>query len=376
MRSLKILLQAAVVALVAASAGVLAAVPRYRVEMVVGNNLGFSFNLADLNDQGEVIGRDFLGQSGGFVWRDGKFEGLSVDGFPLDPTRINDRSQIAGSAGGSVVLYDHGRATRLDPPSGNGFGVSGLNNAGHVAGFNGSEENAEQYFYDGHTTRPMGLWQKLGIPPYDVEIYDLNNHDDALGSYLDRNTNKRVGFTWRDGVMTLLPQFEGDESATAINDAGHTAGNIRSASIEYRPVLFRDGTAVDLLGSAPGQGQASDLNDRDWVVGSLFNAPSGPSSGFLYRDGQIYDLNELLVARDARHWSLAGALRINDAGQILVTGSDRNDSRFRMQALITPVPEAQTWILMLAGLGLLGGVACSRCKPNSTLGARRGPLPA
>jgi probable HAF family extracellular repeat protein len=381
MRSLKILLQAAVVALVATSAGVSAAVPRYKVEMLITEREHpYALNqLFDLNNQGEVIGQDYdrLG-SAGFVWSHGKFQGLEVEGYDFRPARLNDRGQIAGSTVAGTFLYDHGRATKLNPTSDSidGFGVSGLNNAGHVAGFNGSEENAEQYYYDGHTTRTMGIWQKLNIPPYYVEIYDLNNRDDVLGSYLDRDTNKRVQFTWRHGEMTLLPQFEGDEFGYVINDAGHVAGSLRSASNEYRPVVFRDGMAVDLLGSAPGQGQAVGLNNQGWAVGSLFDAPSGPYTAFLYRDGRMYDLNDLLVDRDARRWSLSGAFRLNEAGQMLVGGLARDNSRLRMQALLTPVPEPQTWLLMLAGMGLLAGMARVRCKPNPTPGARRCPLPA
>jgi probable HAF family extracellular repeat protein len=141
-------------------------------------------------------------------------------------------------------------------------------------------------------------------------------------------------------------------------------------------VLFRDGMAVDLLGSTPGQGQAAGLNDLGWVVGSLSDAPGGPFTGFLYRDGQMYDVNDLLGVRDAQRWSLDSAFQVNNVGQLLVAGTARSDSSLMMQALLTPVPEPQSGLLMLAGLGLLGAVARGHCKANSMSGTHRRLMPA
>jgi hypothetical protein len=65
------------------------------------------------------------------------------------------------------------------------------------------------------------------------------------------------------------------------------------------------------------------------------------------------------VARDQGRWDFSGAVKINERGQILVTLHASSPTDLR-SALLTPVPEAQSWALMLAGLGVVGAVAGRR----------------
>lgn len=58
------------------------------------------------------------------------------------------------------------------------------------------------------------------------------------------------------------------------------------------------------------------LNEKGWLVGGTNGAAA--ILGFLYADGQLYDLNTLLVASPG--WSIQDASGINGKGQIVGTG--------------------------------------------------------
>jgi probable HAF family extracellular repeat protein len=87
----------------------------------------------------------------------------------------------------------------------------------------------------------------------------------------------------------------------------------------------------------PFGARANGINDAGVVVG-VFNfdyEDPFPNRGFIYRDGQSVDLSTLADGG----WTIFEANAINDAGQIVGTGSSGGQSGFRRPVLLTPVPE-------------------------------------
>jgi probable HAF family extracellular repeat protein len=121
----------------------------------------------------------------------------------------------------------------------------------------------------------------------------------------------------------LSPDASNSE-ATAVNDAGQVAGAVNQTI--QRPAIFPDGR-VRLLdgGTGPG-GRAHDINDLGWVVGELNPAGgAGPKQAFLWRNGVLTNLNDLVP--DDAGWNLEVAFAVNTAGQIVGYGTKNGQQR-------------------------------------------------
>lgn len=130
-----------------------------------------------------------------------------------------------------------------------------------------------------------------------------------------------------------------------------------------RPFLYSDGVTRDLgtLGGTPQEGyggSAYDINDRGWIVGDSVTSTL-QDAGFLYMEGRMHNLNELLAPAAAAAWNVTNAMQVNEAGQILAFAR-RDGSEMGYSVLLSPVPEAQTLALWLAGLALVGATARAR----------------
>jgi probable HAF family extracellular repeat protein len=149
--------------------------------------------------------------------------------------------------------------------------------------------------------------------------------------------------------MTDLGTLGGSNSeAHGINSAGQVAGS-SSISGHTHAFVYSGGYMND-LGTLGGLNSfADDINDAGQVVG-YSNTKSGVIHRFLYSNGVMTDLDELIPSG----WTFDGGMAINNAGQIVATGWNGSNGSALHALLLSPVPEPQTWAMLLAGLILLG----------------------
>jgi probable HAF family extracellular repeat protein len=218
------------------------------------------------------------------LWRDGTITDLGTLGGLISTTSsLNDADQVAGdseTADGQThaFLWDNGTMTDLGTLGGEFSRANGINDAGQVVG--------------------------------GAETADGTNHP----------------FLWENGTMTDLGTVPGYNAARVIRNTenglmcGFTLdpiGPTVPAGGERHAFFYRDGIFTD-LGTLGGPNSfAAGLNSAGDVVGrseiSTTDATQ-PPHGFLWTDGVILDLNDLLVPGSGI--VMSEAFGINESGQI------------------------------------------------------------
>ena len=146
--------------------------------------------------------------------------------------------------------------------------------------------------------------------------------DDAVGSATARNA-----VVWRNGAVTKLPDLGGEEwnTPTALNENGDAAGfSDHEGDLVTEAVLWPAEGGLQALGFLYDDhtlSEAFGINAHRQVVGLSCGAEC---RAFLWQDGTMLDLNELIPADDTV--LLTHAMDINDDGvitgraQIIATG--------------------------------------------------------
>ncbi len=325
---------------------------RYKVEGIGGPSANGIFTAAALNNMGQVAGMNFLGSGVlvPFIFQDGRLsqpdELRKLNIFTIGA--INDHGDVGGSffrdSNFYPFVYHDGKLTDLSAGLGPGHGqVYSINQAGHAVGYSFAQQGGyRSIYYDG---KRVEVFENL-----DLSFVDINDHDTIVHSQ---------GFYIEQGEFKFLPALDGRHGINAlraINNAGQiVGGSLEIGATGVAPFLYSHGVMTNLGSIGGHSGAALDINDKGWIVGEA-DSPQGDLDAFLYRDGVMRNVEDLLVPRDLGHWDFSGAVKINERGQILVSLNAAAPTDFR-SALLTPVPEAQSWALMLAGLGVLGAVA-------------------
>ncbi len=231
--------------------------------------------------------------------------------------------------------------------------ANAINNSGQVVGWTQTLEELSQggshaTFWNGANTT------RLGSPDgFQSSAEDINDAGQIVGS------DALTATLWNGTTATQLGSAF--TSASAINSSGQVAGSYTLFSqdpflqITVGAIVWNGSDAINLSDTSTySWDEALAINDVGQVVGSSsFRAA-------LWNDGSLIDLNSFLDERLVNDgWKLTEATGINDNGWIV--GKALNEqSNLTHAFLLTPIPEAETYMMFIAGLGLLGFMARRR----------------
>lgn len=332
-------------------------------------------------------------------------------GAGIVPSKVNDSGQITGTTYISDTSYPEGlkitafvtgpdgigKTDIVAPGDGPTYGRT-INNSGQVAGFFGTDKffiTSTAYIYINYKpfiTGPngTGFTDLSSLSGQNLRLSDINSTGQLVGS-VDSSalgSERHAFYTDPDGTgLHDLGTFGGNSaSARAINDSGDIVGNYSISgkdidgnypiSENYRAFYIdhTDHVMTD-LGTMGGDGSfVHDINNIGQIIGVASNKYN-INEAFLYTNSVMVNLSHLDVVIN-NGWTDLNPSAINDHGQIVGSGKHNgiaqpffltvtDDKTFfdnYVPVPLSPVPEPQTYAMLLAGLGLTGFMARRRKK--------------
>jgi len=316
--------------------------PEYEV-IDLGTLGGPSANALGINNAGQVVGEADTaeGLRHPYVWDSGVMTDLGTfnDGRLGSAWAVNEQGQVVGfseiAAFGDwhAFLWDGGGLIDLGTLGGDESEAYGINALARVVGNSNPAGSLSYHAF---------LWQggemtDLGTLGGTHSIaFAINDAGQVVGRSFTGTAEH--AFLWDAGSMTDLGTLGGDQSdARDINASGQVVGRAQTASFVGHAFLCEDGAMIDL--APPGDPRSSTalaINASGHVVGDVNEELT--QFAFLWRDGKMRDLNDLIPADSG--WTLLRANGINDSGQIVGYGWRDGFAGFRAFLLrpCTPPP--------------------------------------
>jgi probable HAF family extracellular repeat protein len=259
------------------------------------------------------------------VWENGEIHDLGTFGGSLSlATGVNNRGQVVGLASTSTpdpfpvpglaeisigtqtqaFVWQNGHMRNLGTLGGPDAAAFNVNDRGQVAG--GSYTNGIPNASTGYPTLHPFLWENgrmidLGtLGGTSGSPIALNNRGQVLGISNLAGDQSADFFLWENGQLTdLTAQSTGGTLwlASAINDAGQIVGGASFPGRDFDAAVWQNGVLTD-LGTLDGDcySFADAINSRGQIVGSSYPCDGSIARAFLWQNGSISDLNELIPA--------------------------------------------------------------------------------
>ncbi len=344
----------------------------FRADIAAADGGDFQVSGIELATHGRMLPGDVITNLG--ILAEGSFSyayGISDDGSAISGrSRDAERSTVPvryhyadGHIEALEGLGTEGRAARVQGRA--------INNSGTLAGFatipteDGSRKYHAFYNKSGSATKDMGTlaeggesrayginndgmivgWSNSLADSSDHIAYTYNSADDTMkpldGDILGGERSfafaindsgqiagvattadgSALAFIYKDGVATNLGSLDdsGYSEARGINDKGQATGWSLNAAGQYA-AFISDGTSMQEISGLGGDTKGYDINTHGHVVGDARDADDGRHA-FVYKDGRLQDLYDLLSAADKEKWKeLREAYSISDDGVVVGRG--------------------------------------------------------
>ncbi len=265
------------------------------------------------------------GELHAFVWNGGVMQDLGMFGYPYgaDGVAINNNGQIAATGYGPgfhALRYFNGQVHALGSIDGGYSEGLSINSLGHIVGRAQNGDGGWQGFLYTTSMAALSLDSARGI----------NDSDQIAGS---------IGYSWVYGgyihvvphaclmTGTTIPDLGNlggglrtSSEAYAINNAGQATGYSTLADGSVHAFRYSAGTMTDLGTLPPYYTYGLSINSRGDVVGCIQTYVGGPVGAFLYTNGLLRDLSDVLGSSGAA-WSGLTVMQINDLGWIVGYGT-------------------------------------------------------
>lgn len=288
----------------------------------------------DINNDGVVVGS--TGRTGYWLpyvrLSDGSFRYIGSYTSYSGARSINSAGDVAIWASPNKILTPDDQAIPLpagDPQS--------INNSRQVLMYDvlPGDSYISSFIYD-PATKQTNL-----LDPTRTFFSQASSMNDSMwvaGSAWSRDNSTKGAFLYRPSTgMAFLPAPQGAESyARGVNNKGVVVGAAenREGTIMHAAIWDRQRRIHRLDPLGGDYAMAVDINEAGDVVG-LTQPSYAAQVAFLYKDGQMHDLNHLTPPGCG--WRLTGADAINDCGQIVAYGLPPGGTRVQGCLLNPPL---------------------------------------
>jgi probable HAF family extracellular repeat protein len=316
-----------------------------------------------INDFGQVAGTS--GESAFRYTREAKEQMENVAerspkglhrGFGINGAGLVVGDSTFGTPYRRGAIFNGGVATELGTLRGGAHSrAEAINSQGWVVGF--TSVNVDQPDGNAFLIRAFDRGSRMidlgTLGGTHAQAFGVNDSGYVTGNaQVDPKTESTHAFLWHEKTgMVDLGTLAGDFSyGTFLNADSHVVGysTINADNDRVHAFLWDGSTMMD-LGSLGGASMESDrsfalgVNGSDVVVGSSYLPPGETIGGvppalqqvaFVYRDGVMTDLNQL-IGSFRKRYQLQSATGINDKGQIAAIAYDMETQSIRA-VLLTP----------------------------------------
>ena len=311
-----------------------------------------------INDEGSVVGHSENGKVdpiiGGqeiraVLWKNGRMTNLGTFGGSYSLVgAINNRDQIVGYALNTIpdpfswlglflgssrftqtraFLWENGQKRDLGTLGGPDAAASRINDRGEVIGI--SYTSFVPNSSTGIPTLDPFLWRK-------GKMIDLGNLGGTLSGVVEINSRGQViglsdlpgdesadPFVWDNGsLIDLYTHTKGATpfTANAINDIGQIVGAAAFPDHPHDAYVWLNGKAKD-LGTLQRDcySEAFVISSTGQIAGQSYSCDGATARPFLWQEGRMYDLNEV-ISTDS-DFRFTQAFAINDRGEIAGIGT-------------------------------------------------------
>lgn len=301
-----------------------------------------------INDLGHVVGHYANIDPVAFVWN--TVDGVVPLGIPgalfseahdLNASGwvVGEFDQVGDSVGCLAFVWANNSLIEIPPPAGSFSEARAINNNGTVVGTTSDDTSFFKAFV--WSEGRMTLLEPILGPR--SSGWDITSDGQVVGWMGTAQFIDAHPFRWENGTMVDLGLLPGAFSsiARAINDACDVVGRSwipdGNGGFVIHATRWSDGEILD-LGTLPKyeRSGALDINGGGQIVGSCSTPSIGLQTAFLWQNGLMCDLNELVDPTAGVLVTFAHA--INETGQIAGTGSLTLNGQ-RVGVLLTPIAQ-------------------------------------